>query len=93
MKERLLLLALFGVLHSNAGAQNSLEPCQGDFSDEYHAGVNRVINDAVVNPSSIQLTTFPSFRPELFPVTVLCDVTATYPATAGCGSQARAAAS
>ncbi|MDB5910765.1 MAG: hypothetical protein JWP34_4879 [Massilia sp.] len=64
MKTRLLLLGFLWVLHNNAFAQSALEPCLEDFSDAYHGGVNKVIDDAVVRPSSLQLTTFPSFYPE-----------------------------
>lgn len=64
MKARLLLFALLGVFHGNSSAQNALEPCLRDFADAYHAGVNKTINDAVVQRSSLQLTTLPSFQPE-----------------------------
>jgi hypothetical protein len=64
MKAHLFLFVLAGVLQSSSIAQNVLEPCREDFSDEYHARVNRIIGDAVAQPSSLRLTTFPSFQPE-----------------------------
>jgi hypothetical protein len=64
MKIRLVSLALLGALHGNSIAQNALEPCLQRLADAYHAGVNKTINDVVVRPSTLQLTTIPSFQPE-----------------------------
>jgi hypothetical protein len=64
MKNRLAQLILLGFVQSTALAQSSLEPCRKDFTDAYHVGVNKVIDDAVAAPSSLQLTTFPSFQAE-----------------------------
>lgn len=57
-------LVVIGFFQSAALAQGSLEPCRNDFTDGYHVGVNKVIDDAVAAPSSLQLTTFPSFQAE-----------------------------
>lgn len=64
MKNRLAQLIFLAFFQSTALAQSSLEPCRKDFIDAYHVGVNKVIDDAVAVPSSLQLTTFPSFQTE-----------------------------
>ncbi|OEZ58194.1 hypothetical protein [Duganella sp. HH105] len=64
MKNRLAQLIFLGFFQSTALAQSSLEPCREDFIDAYHVGVNKVIDDAVAAPSSLQLTAFPSFQAE-----------------------------
>lgn len=64
MKASLSSFILLSALHNGAIAQNTLEPCANDITDAYHAGVNRTVNDAVMQPSSLQLTTVPSFQPE-----------------------------
>jgi len=63
IKKQLLIIYLCG-LFSNAVAQDSLEPCRDVQSDRYRAGVNKVIDKAVGRPSSLQLTTYPSFDAE-----------------------------
>jgi hypothetical protein len=64
MKACLLAFALSGVFQGSCGAQNALEPCQDELADPYHSGVGKVIDKAVARPTSLQLTTFPSFEAE-----------------------------
>jgi hypothetical protein len=64
MKNCIAQLVLLGFFQSAAVAQGSLEPCRQDFTDGYHVGVNKVIDGAVAAPSSLQLTTCPSFQAE-----------------------------
>jgi hypothetical protein len=64
VKAWLLPLALFGTCQSICRAQNALEPCHDQFADPYYARVVKTIDDAVMQPSSLQLTTLPSFEPE-----------------------------
>jgi hypothetical protein len=64
VKACLLPLALFGMFQSICSAQNALEPCRDRFADAYHARVAKTIDDAVIQPSSLRLTTLPSFQPE-----------------------------
>lgn len=64
IKASLWLIALLCVLHTKAGAQNALEPCLRNYADAYHIGINKIINEAVAHPPSLQLTTLPSFEAE-----------------------------
>lgn len=59
-----LVCALLGAWPAHTLAKDALEPCGQDFTDPYHKAVNRHIDDAVAQPSSLQLMTFPSFQPE-----------------------------
>ncbi|GEM_PF-3378004 len=60
----LLLLLLLEVFQSSASAHDALEPCRDERNDPYHTRVNGLIDKAVGKPSSIRLTTYPSFASE-----------------------------
>jgi hypothetical protein len=60
----LLLSTLVGMFHCAASAQSALEPCPTVQPNPYYDGVNRVIDNSVGRPSSLHLTSLPSFEAE-----------------------------
>lgn len=60
----LLLPALIGLFHCVASAQSALEACPTVPPNPYYDGVNAVIDKSVGKPSSLHLTSLPSFAVE-----------------------------
>jgi hypothetical protein len=64
MNRRFIGYILAALIPCAAHAQSALAPCNGQSSDDYFAGVNRITDRAVKQPFQLQLTTLPSFQSE-----------------------------
>jgi len=64
MKAQSIGYFLAALIPCAAHAQSALAPCNGQFSDAYFAGMNRIADRAVKQPFQLQLTTLPSFQNE-----------------------------
>ena len=62
--KNLLLPSLIGLFHCVASAQSALEPCPTAPPNPYYDAVNRIIDKSVGKPSSLHLTSLPSFAAE-----------------------------